>query len=81
MNSIRKLIPHKGLARAFPSKAGRRIGPIGFALIAAASVVILLSEAPRIDAYAHLLLVLGLAGMIFSIQKRGENGAKSMFAI
>lgn len=81
MNAMTRLIPHKGLARAFPSDAGRKLGPISFALMTASASTILIFEAPRIDAYAHLFLIVGLAGMIFSIQKRGENGAKSMFAI
>jgi hypothetical protein len=81
VKSIKKFIPSRGLARAFPSKLGRIVGSISFAMLNASAAVTQLAVDDGIVATAQLVLGISALAMIASIQIRGEDGAKSMFAL
>lgn len=79
MKSLTKFIPFRGLKIVYPARGGMVLGPASLAAIIISGLIQLASGHQSI--IGNCLLLLGLAGTIYSVQFNPKGTPKSPFAL
>lgn len=78
--TVMRMIPSKGLDRAFPSRIGSTLGPASLAVMAISGIVAQFATGQALAVAGLIAMISGIT-LATAIQLRGNNGRKSIFVI
>lgn len=81
MNLLNRYFPYNGINRVFPSRIGRKIGLTSLVYMSLQAPLNFVIESNTIKSYVALATLTAIFGLMFSVQRKGPNGEKSIFAI